>query len=149
MKKVAIIFGSTMGNTESASQIIETAISNKGLATTLMNVAGLAVNELEKDCDLILLGSSTWGDEEIELQEDFAEFYENMDQVNLANRKFAVFGCGDRSYTHFCGAVDAIEQKVEQTGGTLVYESLKIDGEPSDAKEEIIDWAEAVTNNMG
>ncbi|HLL60788.1 MAG TPA: flavodoxin domain-containing protein, partial [Candidatus Nitrosocosmicus sp.] len=42
--------------------------------------------------------------------------------------KFAVFGCGDSSYTNFCGAVLHLEEFVQKTGGKLVTDSLRIDG---------------------
>lgn len=96
----------------------------------------------------MLLGSSTWGDDEIEMQEDFAEFYEKMDQVSLDGKKVAVFGCGDRSFEHFCGAADVIEEKVEELGGSLVIESLKIDGDPNDADDDIRDWAAAIAEEV-
>jgi flavodoxin I len=149
MGKAAIIFGSSTGNTETAARIIAGVLQDKGWDLSLMDVDGLPVTELEKDYDLILLGSSTWGEDEIELQEDFASFYEQMDSVPLTGRKLAVFGCGDSSYTYFCGAVDAIAEKVENMGGTLVSEPLKIDGDPADVKEEIIGWAEALAVNPG
>ena len=149
MSKIAIIYGSTTGNTETAAQIIKAVLKNNGLAPNLMDVINLPVYELQKDYDLILLGSSTWGEDEIELQEDFAEFYEHMDQVSLVDCKVAVFGCGDSRYTFFCGAVDVIEEKVADIGGVLIAESLKIDGTPEDAEEEIIQWAESIALEIG
>ncbi len=147
MAKAAIIFGSTTGNTETVAHIASDVLRKIGWEATVMDVAGLPVSELERDYDLILLGASTWGEEEIELQEDFASFYEEMDTVKLEGRKLAVFGCGDSSFTHFCGAVDAIAQRVEKMGAVLVYDPLKIDGDPQDAREEIAGWTEAVAAN--
>ena len=60
----------------------------------------------------------------------------------------AVFGCGDSSYEYFCGAVDAIQEKVEEIGGVLIADALKIDGDPMDAKDEIIEWAATVARKM-
>jgi hypothetical protein len=48
---------------------------------------------LKDKFDLYLLGSSTWGEDEIELQEDFEPFYESVNgDLNLSGKKFAVFG---------------------------------------------------------
>ena len=55
----------------------------------------------------------------------------------------AVFGCGDSSYTHFCGAVDAIGQKAKDLGAALVVDGLKIDGDPEDAEGDVQDWAQS------
>lgn len=144
MAKALIIYGSTTGNTESAAQAIAGVLDGDGLETTLKDVAEARPGDLNGGYDLLLLGSSTWGDDEIELQEDFAEFYEKMDGLDLKDKKVAVFGCGDSSYTHFCGAVDAIEQKAEELGAELVASGLKIDGDPDDAEEDIQAWANSV-----
>jgi len=57
----------------------------------------------------------------------------------------AVFGCGDSGYTHFCGAVDAIEEKAETLGALLIVGSLKIDGDPD--KNEVVAWAQSVADH--
>lgn len=148
MSKTLIVFGSTTGNTESMADVINDVLEEKGWDTVLKNVDETSVEELTWDYDLILLGSSTWGDEEIEIQEDFAEFYENMDEISLVGKKVAVFGCGDSSYEHFCGAVDVIGEKVAGLGGKLVAESLKIDGDPDDADDDIKVWAATVVEQI-
>ena len=148
MSKALIVFGSTTGNTESTAEVINDVLEGKDWDTVLKNVDETSVEELSWDYDLVLLGSSTWGDDEIEIQEDFAEFYEKMNQVSLSGKKVAVFGCGDSSYEHFCGAVDVIGEKVEELGGKLAVDSLKIDGDPDDADDDIKDWAEMVAEQV-
>jgi len=64
------------------------------------------------------------------------------DIPSFKGKRFAVFGCGDSTYDYFCGAVDAIEELIKAKGGTLVMESLKIDGDPE--AEEIREWTESV-----
>lgn len=144
MMRALIVYGSTTGNTQTTAEMIGDVFEEKGWDIVMKNVDETAVEELAWDYDLVLLGSSTWGDDEIEMQEDFAEFYEKMDEVSLNGKKAAAFGCGDSSFTHFCGAVDLIEEKVEELGGSLVIESLKIDGDPNDADDDIKDWAATV-----
>ncbi len=147
MGKVLIVYGSTTGNTESVAERISDIFEEKDWDTVLKNVDETSPEELSWDYDLLLLGASTWGDEEIEIQEDFAEFYEEMDAVSINGKKAAVFGCGDSSYTHFCGAVDVIGEKLEKMGGMLPWESLKIDGDPEDAEEEVMGWALEIAEN--
>jgi flavodoxin short chain len=108
-------------------------------------VSDTEVSELKNEYDLYLLGCSTWGEEEIELQEDFESFYENLNgDLDLSGKKFAVFGCGDSSYEYFCGAVDVIEERVQKLGASLVCDSLRIDGDPE--QEEIDEWTQGVIN---
>ncbi len=143
MKKALIIYGSSTGNTEFAAETIEAGLSEQGYGATTLDVSHAGVDLLEKDYDLYLLGCSTWGDDEIELQEDFQPFFEEIAApLTLKGKSFAVFGCGDSSYTYFCGAVDEIESRVQKLGAALVVPSLRIDGEPEE--EEIRKWVQDV-----
>ena len=145
MKSALIIYGSTTGNTESVADTISTDLSNADYKIKKINVSDVGVDILNEAFDLYLLGSSTWGEDEIEFQEDFTPFYENMNgKLNLLGKKFAVFGCGDSSYEYFCGAVDSLEERLAKLGATLVCESLRIDGEPEES--EINEWAQDVIN---
>ena len=145
MSSVLIVYGSTTGNTESVADIISADLSKADYTIKKINVADVDVDILDEAFDLYLLGSSTWGDDEIEFQEDFAPFYENMNgELNLSGKKFAVFGCGDSSYEYFCGAVDALEERLAKLGAKLVCESLRIDGEPE--QSEINEWTQDVIN---
>ena len=140
MAKILLVYGSTTGNTESVATLIDEILKEKGLDVTMKDVIDANVSELS-GYDAVLLGSSTWGDEEKELQEDFVFFYEDMDGIELDNQKIGIFGCGESSYEHFCGAVDLLEERVEEKGGKLLNESLRIDGDPGDVLDEISDWA--------
>lgn len=146
MAKALIVYGSTTGNTETAASYVGAALQKKGWQTVVKNVADVAAPGLAEGFDLVLLGCSTWGDEDIELQDDFVPLFENLDQAGLAGRKVAVFGCGDSSYPHFCGAVDAISEKAETIGAELVGGALKIDGDPE--REEVMAWAAEVAGNV-
>lgn len=146
MDKILIVYGSTTGNTETTAEIIEKTLSSKGFDVTSKDVSFISPEETS-GYDILLLGSSTWGDDEIELQDDFLPFYDDMKKADLSGRKVAVFGCGDSSYTYFCGAVDAIEDKVRDLGGNLITDGLKIDGDPDDSMDEIKSWAEEIGNS--
>nr|WP_321465103.1 flavodoxin [uncultured Desulfobulbus sp.] len=148
MAKVLIVYGSTTGNTESTAKQIGEMLTAGGHEIVIKDVRKTTVNELGNGYDMTLLGSSTWGDSEIEFQEDFADFYAEMDKAELKEKKVAVFGCGDSSYTFFCGAVDQLQEKVEALGGLLVTDPLKIDGDPTDAASDIKDWAQAVADAL-
>lgn len=147
MATALIVYGSTTGNTEWVAKQIGEVLGQEGIEVTLKNVAQAQVAQLGNGFDLTLLGSSTWGDAEIEFQEDFAPFYEEMDQANLKEKKVAVFGCGDSSYEFFCGAIDLLEEKAVDLGGLLVNEPLRIDGDPQDAKADIVAWAKDVASH--
>jgi flavodoxin short chain len=146
MYKILTIYGSTTGNTETTAEIIEQTLSAKGFDVTTKDVSSISPEETS-GYDILLLGCSTWGEDELELQDDFLCFYDNMDKAAFSEKKTAVFGCGDSSYTYFCGAVDAIEDKVKQLGGKLIAEGLKIDGDPDDNLDEIKSWANKIAES--
>lgn len=144
MAKAFIVYGSTTGNTESVAKQIGKVLTQEGVEVCIQDVAKTKVEELGAGYDITLLGASTWGDAEVEFQEDFASFFEEMDKVDLKDKKVAVFGCGDSSYTHFCGAVDQLQEKIEDMGGKVVNDPLKIDGDPGDAASDVVSWAQEV-----
>ena len=138
MAKAIIVYGSETGNTESVAEVIAAALEEANFKITLKEVTQASVDELA-DNDLILLGSSTWGDEEKELQGDMVDFYDDLEGTDLSGKPAAAFGCGDSDYTHFCGAVDLLEERLEQIGATLLDEGLRIDGDPYD--DDARNWA--------
>jgi flavodoxin short chain len=145
MKKALIVYGSSTGNTEFVAETIESFLSEDGYEVTLTDVSNTDIDIFDNSYDIYLLGCSTWGEDEIELQEDFEPFYEDMTgSLSLKKKSLAVFGCGDSAYTYFCGAVDLLEERVRKLGGSLVCDSLRIDGEPEE--EQINEWVQGVTN---
>ena len=142
MGKALVVFGSTTGNTESVAEYVTQTLQGEGMTVDLKNAADVSAEGLAEGYDLVLFGCSTWGDDEIELQENFVPLYDELEKARLEGRKVAVFGCGDSSYTHFCGAVDAIAEKAEQLGAKVVGMPLKIDGNPD--KAEAVSWARDV-----
>lgn len=146
MAKALIVFGSTTGNTEGVADDIGKILNKNGIPTQIKNAADVSPAGLADGYDAVIMGCSTWGEEDIELQDDFVEIYENMDKVGLSGKKVAVFGCGDSSYTHFCGAVDVIEQKAEALGAKIIVGSFKIDGDPEASEVEA--WAAEVMGRI-
>ena len=145
MAKAIIVYGSETGNTESVAEVIAAALEDANFRITLKEVTQASVNELA-DNDLILLGSSTWGDEEKELQSDMVDFYDDLEGADLSGKSAAAFGCGDSDYTHFCGAVDLLEERLEQIGATLLDEGLRIDGDPDD--DDAQEWAKQIATRF-
>ena len=148
MSSVLIVYGSTTGNTEYTAEVLERTLAEAGNTVTVADAAQSPAEGLGDKYDAVLFGCSTWGDEEIELQDDFIPLFESLESAGLKGKKTAVFGCGDSSYTYFCGAVDAIEQKLGEIGANLVTDGLKIDGDPHTVKEEIESWARDVIKSL-
>ncbi|MFU2210911.1 flavodoxin [Solidesulfovibrio sp. C21] len=142
MGKALVVYGSTTGNTESVAGVVAKTLEGEGLEVVLKDVAGVKPEGLADGYDLVVFGCSTWGDEDIELQEDFIPVYDALDAAGLSDRKVAVFGCGDSSYPHFCGAVDAIMEKASELGARVVDLPFKVDGSPDEAEAQA--WAKSI-----
>ena len=148
MSKALIIFGTTTGNTEALSELIQKALDENGMETEIKDVTDASISDLNGEQDLTLLGCPAYGDDEVELQEDFEDFYQNMAGLDLGGKKFAVFAPGDSSYEHFCGTVDFLEEEISGLGGKIVADGLKIDGDPDEADDEIMAWSAELIKNI-
>lgn len=108
-----------------------------------------------KNFDLIILGSCTWGRViekqwvQGQLQDHLFELREKLTKQNiiLPGHKFAVFALGDSSYTEFGAAADKLAELVNDLGGELITEPLKIDGwffHPEENEKKLAAWAKKV-----
>ena len=141
MARVLIVYGSETGNTKTAAEMIRDVLARRGHEVEVRDVVDTTADELLKPFDLYLLGVSTWGAVEDEVQEDFKAFYAEMADANLTDKPFGVFGAGDKGYANFCKAVDYVAQRVEEQGGSLVLDKLKINLDPNTSREMVEDWA--------
>ncbi|MDP4096554.1 flavodoxin [Paenibacillus sp. P96] len=133
MAKILIAYASMTGNTEEIAELIAEGIRQTGHTAVLKEAYDCSASEL-LEYDGYLLGVYTWGDGE--LPDEFLDFYEELEELELGGTKTAVFGSGDTSYAQFCGAVDLLEQKLKDRGAVLVQDSLKIEYNPQDAEKE-------------
>lgn len=116
MKKIGIFYGSTTGYTADVASKIAKALGVEG--SDVHDVANTAPSTIG-DYDVILLGSSTWGDGE--LQDNFADFIDGTEQLALPGKAIAIFGCGDESMsTTFGAALGEIYRRMQNTGATFI-----------------------------
>ena len=119
MANVLIVYGYTTGNTQWVAGEIKKVFEGCGHGVESKSVDKVSPDGLCNGIDLVLFGCSTWGQDEIELQEDFIPLFESFDKIGVSGVKAGVFGCGDEDYTYFCGAVDAIYDKLKEQGAIL------------------------------
>ncbi|MEW9702157.1 flavodoxin [Paenibacillus sp. SI8] len=131
MSSIIIVYASMTGNTEEIAEAIADGVREAGIEPVVKSVMDAKGQDLEQ-YDGILLGAYTWGDGD--LPDEFEDFYEEMDELNLQGRKSAVFGSADSSYSHFGAAIDTLEAKLAALGAERVLIGLKIELNPS--KEE-------------
>lgn len=130
--KVIVVFASMTGNTEDMADAVAEGIRAEGAEAVLKNVLDANASELA-DYDAFVLGAYTWGDGE--LPDEFLDFYEELDDLDLTGKQAAVFGSADSSYPEFGKAVDVLEEKLEELGTVLVSKGLKVELGPSEQEK--------------
>lgn len=130
MANIAIFYGSSTGNTEKVAEKIKHAFG--GDAITL-NVDDARDKDLVK-FPYLIFGTSTW--EIGDMQDDWQEFIDIVDKVDLSRKKVALFGLGDQEIYPNCFA-DGVGRIYDHiTGKTTVVGKWPVDGydfEESDA----------------
>jgi len=128
MSKMIMIYASMTGNTEEMANAIAEGIQESGKEVEIIDIFDNPSASILMDYEGILLGSYTWG--EGDLPDEFLDFYEEMDQLDLSGKKAFVFGSGDTVYDDFAGAVDRLIEKLQERGAEVVLEGLKVDTSP-------------------
>lgn len=120
MSKIGIFFGSSTGTTEDIANRIAERLGN----ATVYDITTASVNDAD-ECDVILLGTSTWGAGD--LQDDWFDFKDDL-KGHLSGKKIGFFGTGDsESYEEtFCDAVGILYE--ELAGEATHIGSIPVDG---------------------
>lgn len=112
MAKTGIFYGSTTGVTAEVAQMIAKKLNIA--AADVHNVANTAPSAVGPYENLIL-GTSTWGAGEE--QEDWLDFLDGLDAVDLTAKRIALFGCGDETMADsFCSGVGELYKRLKHTG---------------------------------
>ena len=149
---IFLVFATNSGATDMVSQIVEQELTAKGHTVTRKQVRDANPDEFT-NFEVILLASPSWdfdGKEGMP-HEDYVPFMDKAKGKTFENKPFAVFGLGDSSYTHFCGAVDHLEEFVKSLKGKLVVESIRIDGfyyRQDVHTQAVKEWAEKLHKSL-
>ena len=115
---LAIIYGSTTGNTEDAATMIQKELGSH--VQDCIDIADVEPDDFLK-YDVLLLGCPTWHIGE--LQDDWEDFLPMMEGLDLSGKKIAFFGMGD-AYNYpdnFLDALGIIWDSVQKMGNpTLI-----------------------------
>ncbi len=129
MSKILVAYGSLTGNTQMVAERIADHCKSQSHTVVLQNIGELAPADLQT-YDVLVLGSSTWDDGQLQVDAQGLVDQLNRSPVDLSSTHCAVFGCGDSSYETYCLAVDTLSDLLKQLGSTQLTTGLKIDGFP-------------------
>jgi flavodoxin I len=128
MRNIAIVYGSSTGNTKNVAMKIAKKLSGENVL--LKDVSSLNFNDLAAYPNIIL-GTSTWGLGD--LQDDWSDRIPELKSVDLEGKTLAFFGLGDSSsysdtFTDGMGLLyEALEGKGCNLAGKIPVEGYNFD----------------------
>ncbi len=150
---VLLVYATNSGTTMTTAQTVNDKLTGKGHQVTMKEARDTTPVDFDTP-QAIVIGSPSWDFEGNEgmPHEDWLPLMEKLKTKTLENKPFAVFGLGDSSYKHFCGAVDHLEEMVKTMKGKLLVPSLRIDKFYSDQTgnmDKINEWADSLIAALG
>lgn len=171
---IALFYGTCTGKTEAVAEQIKEALGEDFL-TTYEDVSQIEPKDLEK-YDVIIAGIPTW--DVGELQYDWQDIFDKLDEVNLAGKKVLMFGSGDqagypdtyqdaigivydkflaRGATGGLGFTDASTHEYEASkgekivGGKKMFCGLAVDEDcqPELTEQRVADWCAQIKSELG
>ena len=118
MSKVGLFFGTQTGNTQTEAEIIQKEFGG-GSVVDLEEIYQAERSDFH-EYENIIIGCPTWNIGE--LQSDWEEFYEQLDNIDFSGKKIAYYGAGDQvGYPDtFQDAMGMLEEKISERGGKTV-----------------------------
>ena len=90
--KVGLFYGTTTGNTEEVAELIQEKLGEDNISE-IGDVNDLSAEQLT-GYDLLILGIPTWHIGE--MQDDWADRFDELEGIDLKGTKIALFGLGDQ-----------------------------------------------------
>ena len=138
MKNCVIIYGSTTGT---CRQIATKIADRLGLPDAAVYDAADLTPQAVDSGDLLILGSSTWG--EGDLQDDWYTALETLKACDLSSKTVALFGCGDAAAygDTFCDAMGTLYNELKERGCRFIGTGVPTDGYGFSSSTAVADGA--------
>lgn len=114
MSDIGIFYGSSTGNTKDVSVKLQQALGGD-----LYDIIEVETGDIAKYSNLVF-AASTWGAGD--LQDDWEDFFPNLDQIDFTGKKVAIMGLGDQvNYGDtFVDGMEVLAEKIVELGGSVV-----------------------------
>ncbi|CCI87364.1 Flavodoxin [Lactobacillus gigeriorum DSM 23908 = CRBIP 24.85] len=139
MMKAKIVYASMTGNDEDMAEILEEDLQDLGFDTDSTEVAFADASDY-LESDLCIFITYTYG--EGTMTDEIADFYDQLKELDLTGKYFAVMGSGDKTYgEHFCENVFDYQSAFLACGATEITAPVTIENSPDDEAIAAIDHA--------
>lgn len=148
MNKIIILFASLTGNTELMTQIIADYLTDRQYKVDIKAFDFDVINIVElAEYDAILVGTYTWDDGSLPYEVE--DFYDELEDIDIKNKVFGVFGSADSFYETYGGAIELVGDRAVNLGANVLPERLKVDIEPDKKDiERCKDFARMVSDEL-
>lgn len=135
--RVGIFYGSSGGATERVAKMIKEALD---MDADLVDIAYAKAEDFDR-YDTIILGSSTWGDGD--LQDDWEDFFDEFKKIDLRGKTVALFGLGDQEEypDTFADALGILYEQSLKNGARIVGDRWPTEGYDFDESRAVVDGA--------
>ena len=134
---VGIFYGSSGGATESVAEMIKAKL---GIESDLIDIADADKESFDEYTEIIL-GTSTWG--EGELQDDWDDAFADFEKVDLSGKTVALFGLGDQEGygDYFVDGMGTLYEAATKNGANIVGNGWPVEGYDFDESTAVVDGA--------
>lgn len=116
MDKIGIFYGSNTGATR---RVALTIADKLGVDHSDVHSVAQAAPSTVAPYTTLIFGTSTWGDGDI--QDDWADFLDGLQMVDLRGKRVAIFGLGDETMAEtFCNGVGEMHRRLADTGAEFI-----------------------------
>lgn len=137
--KARIVYASMTGNDADMAEILEEDLQDYDFDVETSEAEFTDASDYLAS-DLCIFVTYTYG--EGKMTDDVADFYEQLQELDLNGKYFAVMGSGDKTYNdHFCENVFDFEKMFKQVGAKEVVAPVTIENAPDDDAIAAIDKA--------
>lgn len=144
--KAVIVYASMTGNDEDMADILSEDLQDYGFEVESNDVSFADASDYQT-ADLCIFVTYTYG--EGKMTDELVDFYEQLKDLNLADKKFAVLGSGDKTYgDHYCENVFDFEKVFKDCGATEITKPVTIENAPDDDDLAAIDQAAKEMNDQ-
>ena len=118
MSEIGLFFGTQTSNTQTAAEMIQQELGGESIVE-LIDVAQAEPTDFE-EFDKVIIGCPTWNVGE--MQSDWEDMYEELDEIDFSGKQVAYFGEGDQAGypDSFQDAMGMLEDKISNQGGETV-----------------------------